>query len=597
VIDLSDASDDGLPPTIRKYNRPLFALLDRCNQSFAQERLARVGVNLLSHGLSDQFNFTFSIFDILLPQLSHAIPSVNAAAAALGAIYELQSTASSTGKSDERNTIAANQYSLAIKAMQQDLQVQKFGTVPLLMICMLLACSELLLRRRSYSLMHIQAGFKLLEERRAMFASAISLSNSSSTTSSPEENNHPTPSEAPLSDEDEIFLLFRTFDIHSSTYADRRMPTMPPPRLWLPPAVLSENLNPQTMGLDLISTIHSCLYFTSTAGQYKYLPSSLIPPSTLIEQGRHLGVLNAWLTRLDRYVMHRSVLGTSSPSQARHSPSSRTHLLMLRNMCLSTIIFASTILSPYETAWDDYSWYFEEIVSGAEEILSSRTRAQSWSPDLTGQPRSDPTYSGDTDFAFTFTPLPGVIQPLCLTAFKYRHSTYRRRAAQLMRRAGREGPWIGELVAAVADRLIEVEESHALPSENLPTDEDLAISTLLWGDVEGSGDIMKGPASIPENARISGAGMDANINRNKGVGEHDSKNWTARRSGETRARFFRCRDVEGMLEAGLGARGAGVSPWAEGGREEEVDDGSPNAGRPAWRESRYWEDWNEVLKF
>jgi hypothetical protein len=589
---LSDASEEALPPSYRRNNPPLFALLDRCNKSFAQERLARVGVDLLSHGLSDQFEFTVSIFDILLPQLSHAIPSVNAAAAALGAIYELQSTASSTGKSDERNAIAATQYSLAIKAMQQDLQVQRFGTVPLLMICMLLACSELLLRRRSYSLMHIQAGFKLLEERRATFASAMSASKSSSS-SSPVDSPSTT-SDAPLSDEDEIFLLFRTFDIHSSTYADRRMPTMPPPRLWLPPAVLSENLDPRTMGLDLISTIHSCLYFTSTAGQYKYLPASQVPASILIEQGRHLGVLNAWLTRLDRYVMHRSILGTSAP---RVNPKSRTHLLMLRNMCLSTIIFASTILSPYETAWDDYSWYFEEIISGAEEILSSRSRARSrsWSPDLNGQSKSDPdrTYSGNTDFAFTFTPLPGVIQPLCLTAFKYRHSSYRRRAAQLMRCAGREGPWIGELVAAVAERLIEVEESHALPEGEAEADE---ISALLWGDV--GEDIIKGPASIPENARISGAGMDANINRNKGPGEHDSKNWTARRSGETRARFFRCRDVEGMLEAGLGVGvedGAGI-PWAEA-VQEYVDHGSPNAGRPVWRDERYWEDWNEVLKF
>jgi hypothetical protein len=579
VIDLSDASEDALPPSFRRRNPPAFALLDRCNKSFAQERLARVGVNLLSHGLADQFDFTISIFDMLLPQLSHAIPSVNAAAAALGAIYELQSTASSTGKSDERNAIAATQYSLAIKAMQQDLQVQRFGTVPLLMVCMLLACSELLLRRRSYSLMHIQAGFKLLEERRAAFESEMFASAVSSPT-----NIASPPSEIPFSGEDEIFILFRTFDIHSSTYADRRMPTMPSPRLWLPPAVLSDNIDPKTMGLDLISTIHSCLYFTSTAGQYKYLPASHIPSEILIEQGRHLGILNAWLTRLDRYVMHRSILGTS---QAK--PKGRTHLLMLRNMCLSTIIFASTILSPYETAWDDYSWYFEEIVSGAEEILSERARARSWSPNINGEPKTDNdrTYSGDSDFAFTFTPLPGVIQPLCLTAFKYRQSAYRRRAAQLMRCAGREGPWIGELVAAVADRLIEVEESHALPE----ADAEIEISSLLWGDV--GLDAVQGPASIPENARISGVGMDANINRNKRAGEHDSKNWTARRSGETRARFFRCRDVEGMLEAGLGV--GGTSPFSD--RDGEIEDGSPNAGRSVWKDERYWEDWNEVLKF
>lgn len=555
MIDLSNAKDEALP-IVARHSPPPAILRDRCNPSFAQENLARLGIDLLSHGLLDQFDFTFSIFNGLLPQLSHAIPSVNAAAAALGAIYKLQSTASSASKADERNAVAANQYSLAIKAMQQDLQIQRFGTVPLLMICMLLTCSELLLRRRSYALMHIQAGFKLLEERRAMISLATSSKDDQSTFVSG----------APPSDEDELVLLFRTFDIHSSTYADRRMPTMPPPpRLWEEPRVLSNSVDPHTIGLDLISALHSCLYFTSIAGKYKYIHPSQIPAEILIEQGRHLGILNAWLTKLDRYVLHRSVL----KSRAANSQA-RSHLLMLRNMCLSTIIFASTILSPYETAWDDYSWHFEEIVSGAEEILAARP--QSASSEAYNYPGMSPSDS-DNDFTFTFTPLPGVIQPLCLTAFKYRHSTYRRRAAQLMRTAGREGPWIGELVAAVAERVIEVEELGALPEQELSWD-----MHLLDSD---------DPGSIPECARIGGVGMDANISRDQHAGVHDSKNWTARRSGETRARFFRCRDVEGMLEAGIPVDG---SPWGP-------DDGSPNGGRLIWKDTRYWEDWDEVLKF
>jgi hypothetical protein len=571
VIDLSHSPAETPPFTL--HASPTYALLNRCSRSSAQDRLANVGVDLLSRGLSDQFEFTVRIFDGLLPQLSYAIPTVNAAAAALGAIYELQATSSSTGKSDERNAVAATQYGLAIKAMQQDLQIQRFGSVPLLMICMLLACSELLLRRRSYSLMHIQAGFKILEERRATFKLTLPQSDASTPTST---------SDTPLSDEDEIFLLFRTFDIHGSTYADRRMPTMPTTHMWSPPAILSDNIDPQTIGLDLISAIHSCLYFTSSAGQYKYLPEIHVPSEILIEQGRHLGILKAWLARLDRYVMPKSA--AAAPTS---KPRVRTHLLMLRNMCLSTIIFASTILSPYETAWDDYSWYFEEIIAGAEEIMSSRERARSGSPE---SPRTDRTYSGTADFAFTFTPLPGVIQPLCLTAFKYRHSTHRRRAAQLIRKAGREGPWIGELVAAVADRLIEVEESGISP--------DMQVETAFCDDINLL-DAASGPASIPESARISGVGMDANIDRKKVPGTHDSRNWTSRRSGETRARFFKCRDVEAMLEAGTGVRPAKakVEPEMFADKEVEEDDGSPNGGRPGWKNERYWEDWNEILEF
>lgn len=527
-------------------------------------------MNLLSRGLSDQYDFTVRIFDGLLPQLSYAIPTVNAAAAALGAIYELQATAPSTYKSDERNAVAATQYGLAIKAMQQDLQMQRFGSVPLLMICMLLACSELLLRRRSYSLMHIQAGFKILEGRRAAIQSTPSSSKIDSPTST---------SDPPLSAEDEIFLLFRTFDIHGSTYADRRSPTMPTTYMWSPPAILSEEIDPETIGLDLISAIHSCLSFTSNAGQYKYLPASHVPSEILIEQGRYLGILNAWLTRLDRYVLPNSIVATPASKQK-----GRTHLLMLRNMCLSTIIFTSTILSPYETTWDDYSWYFEEIIAGAEEIISKRKNDHFGSPDISRSPGTDKTYSSDSDFTFTFTftPLPGVIQPLCLTAFKYRHSAYRRRAAQLIRKAGREGPWIGELVAAVADRLIKVEEA-GIPSD--VQDEN------LFCDDTGRLEAESGPASIPENARISGVSMDANVDRHKTASVQDSRNWTSRRSGETRARFFKCRDVERMLEAGFGV-GPG-SPFSNNKEDDESSDG----GKPGWKDEKYWEDWNEILSF
>jgi hypothetical protein len=209
--------------------------------------------------------------------------------------------------------------------MQEDLLQQRFETVPLLTICILLACSELLLRRRSYALMHIKAGFKLLEERTAMMICA-----SSSSSDRPG-------SKTLLSDEDELSLLFRTFDIHNSTYADRRTPSMPSSTfLWLPVTALTEDDSPQTIGLDLISSIHSCMCFTSSAGRYKYL---VVSPEILIEQGRHLGVLKTWLTRLNLFV-------TKHPQM---KPKWRTHLLILRNMCLSTIVFTSTILSPYET--------------------------------------------------------------------------------------------------------------------------------------------------------------------------------------------------------------------------------------------------------
>jgi hypothetical protein len=47
-----------------------------------------------------------------------------------------------------------------------------------------------------------------------------------------------------------------------------------------------------------------------------------------------------------------------------------------------------------------------------------------------------------------------------LTAIKYRHSARRRQAVELLRSTGLEGPWDGELLAAVASRAIEIEEEN-----------------------------------------------------------------------------------------------------------------------------------------
>jgi hypothetical protein len=52
------------------------------------------------------------------------------------------------------------------------------------------------------------------------------------------------------------------------------------------------------------------------------------------------------------------------------------------------------------------------------------------------------------------------VEPLFLAAIKYRRSARRRQAVEPLRRTGLEGPWDGKLLAAVATRIIEIEEEN-----------------------------------------------------------------------------------------------------------------------------------------
>ena len=115
---------------------------------------------------------------------------------------------------------------------------------------------------------------------------------------------------------------------------------------------------------------------------------------------------------------------------------------------LSTLIHLSCILSPYETAFDAHGPFFERIITDAEVVLAARHQ-ESYSPFENG-----PSIDGQR-----FTMGLGPIQPLFLTAWKYRHPLHRHRAIFLRSvDAGREGPWLGPREACITSRIMELEE-------------------------------------------------------------------------------------------------------------------------------------------
>lgn len=602
----SDTDDVELSTAaLKTLESPLDGLLNYSSRSFTQARLANIGVSLLVRNFCDQFKFSTSVFEILLPLLSHALPSVNAAAAALGAIYEVQMLESIDR--DPEDAKAADQYGLAVRYMQHDIETQPFGTIPLTMTCMLLACSELLLRRPSYALMHAEAAFNILNAEKGP--------NNTTSDGIPDFCNDST-WVAPV-DEDEMFMLFRAFDLQVSSYADWRTPSMPCKIQKSPSGVMLHPTNIREFEIRVITAIHDCLHFTAGAAPLKYTSTETLQSDVPGEQNRHIASLTALVQNLDRY---------ASPGQAnaqcgKPQPESWSLILMLRNLCLSTIILASTILTPYETAFDSYLWHFQQIVLAAEEILQERDSHELLKRDYNAVLQNE---KKAMQACFTFTPLPGLIQPLFLTASKCRHPKWRRRAINLLRRSGREGPWIGKLIARVAERVAEVEEAGSGFAMFLFTREEggLISEDLATG---------VGPSSIPEGARISGIAMDVDMDVDVDMKktselpsqEYQPANWTAQSPGFTHVRFSRCKDIETMLEITQSASNSPLSSQSDsprhrvsrdnlmarpafaknrsgsacGGPKLWEFDESSNDVMPTWRDEQFWDVWDEILEF
>jgi hypothetical protein len=370
-------------------------LLDGFRRNSEQDRLSKLGCKILAYDpLQDESSYSRCVWEYLLPQLSHAIPTVNAAAAAFGVFYELRLMP----KTDRLKSIATKQYDMALLALQQDISSQPHGSVPLLLACVMLASAELMQRRQFNALIHLQGAFKIL--------SASGRTKSRARASDEAEQTHTPGSDeddSPATDDD-LSLLFQALDVQTAGYVLGRPPDLP--------TIIFNEVRDRSRRFEnvseaeawLIPLLHSCYHFTARASAFKYLPHSPTASDLLLEQGRHIARLSQWLEILDR-----NLLSVQPGAVQQLSTKSYSHALMLRAQCLGTLIYASNVLSPYEASYDLHASRFTQIV---EDVATALSNSSDTMTDL-----------------HQYRPGPGILQSLFLTAIKYRHSARRRQAA------------------------------------------------------------------------------------------------------------------------------------------------------------------------
>ena len=366
------------------------------------------------------------------------MPSVNAAAVAFGAAYEanlLRKTSISA------KSIAIRQYQNAIRSLRLDLQDSTHGKHPLLLACVLLAGAEVVQRDMMAALTHLKGAYQILSTsqmlRKALMADSLLVD-------SLDASEVDIPSDRPQAPGEDLVHLLRNLDLQAVTFSEGRVPDMPSlePRPALPSEATFSNFEEGCMKLTRI--IHNSYHFVATASKYRYQTMNTSLTDILIEQYRHASLLQSWLRCIDKLSNRNGYPHFDNTDPATQS-SMICRALVLKTRCLSTLIFVSTVLDPYETKFDRFAHYFLEIIRCSKAVLET----------------APPQFSS-ADALPHFTISPGIIQPLVLVARKYRHSRHRREAMSLLRRAGIEGPWNGLADAIISLRVAQVEEELSI---------------------------------------------------------------------------------------------------------------------------------------
>ena len=394
------------------------------------------------------------VLNILLPQLNIISPSVNAAMAALGAVY------SSVYLHKERNSgssLALHMSRRAIAALQADIPAQPHGPVPLFLASILLAAAEVMQRHHTNALMHLDGAICVL--RTYIYTPKSSVKHSLEAGEFPSGIGH---------SEDSLgFCLHsiaQALDLQVSSFVMNR-----PPRL--PSATGSSILEGIPTTLDsadvhstLLTLLNSRYYFISQNSAYSRRSPAEVPAELHLEQNRHLAALSHWL------ITFNSDLHSTNPKidhAANQHRELRNLLLTFHTQCLTAYIYISTLLNPYETAYDALAHSFQQILTCAASLLTHRQT-----------PR----------FPFHhFSFLPGLAPALFVTAMKYRHPLHRRRAIELLDLADVEGPWDPKTLVTVAKRAVQIEEAYL---------------DLSFIDIE-----QFSPGTINEAHRLHGFGM------------------------------------------------------------------------------------------
>lgn len=383
--------------------------------------------------------FQSELWDRLIPQISHSVPVVRHAAAAVSAAHErfLCRDVLSMKANEE---FALEQYNKAIKHLIERLSSPNQTMDLMLVTCYLFMCLEMLNGNHAQALDHLQSGMRILHRQGPASKNSAIVTDLGS----------------------ELSDLSLRLNIQLSLHGRQMMVfdlESPEPDLHLAKEIVITDIFEARHTLDRL--MNTGLVFVREAS----LRKAVARDSYLPRQQQLRKEFLAW----------KNAFGRLPTTNWRHMRSidPRAPLLLWIQYRVSQI-WVETCLSMDEMIYDEYKETFETIVSDAEKLVALNSEASPEDDDLTAR----------------FTLEAGIIPMLYWSSIKCRQPLVRRRAMDVISRSPQqEGLWKKKRFLKVAQLVIDLEEKDmmSLPvEERIPTDKQRVYETMGVDEKETS---------------------------------------------------------------------------------------------------------------
>ena len=399
--------------------------------------------------LSGDFDDVF--WRVFVLQICQHEPAVKHAVLAVSSLHEGMTVPYLDA--DDRHSFALSQYNKAIACLLDQMRyVDARPLVPLL-TCVLFVCIELMQNKDKESLLHLEQGRQILSQlgRKSSLAREVDII------------------------KQHLVPMYTRLSLTSWLIGCDPVAIPTPLKLLTDVPMMYDSIS--DVRYALYDLMDECLRFAKRTHEAKF---DEIPQSTM----RAFEAEQEYLLRkLKKFNAAFSLYQLTKP---RDAPPGAVALLQIH--VHTTNIWLETALSNGETAYDDHISTFSSIIPLAASFMDAVTSpSRDYSAKATGSiAPPDPRR-----FSTTFTFEMHVIAPLFYVATKCRHPLIRRAALDLLRRnpARRENLWRANVMAAIADHTIRLEEKHlkmnrsASPSGPLPVSIPPFMATFVPADV------------------------------------------------------------------------------------------------------------------
>ncbi|KAK0646519.1 hypothetical protein B0T16DRAFT_328915 [Cercophora newfieldiana] len=377
--------------------------------------------------LSGDFDGAF--WRVIVLQICQSEPAVKHAVLAVSSLHESMTTTtmmapvnSNYGDAEDRHSFALSQYNRAIACLLDQMRdVDARPLVPLL-TCVLFVCIELMQNKDRESLLHLDQGRQILSQlgRKPAFRN-------------------------PEVDiiKQHLVPMYTRFSLTSWLIGGGPAAIPTPLKMLTDVPMLFDSI--ADVRYALYDLMDECLRFVKKTHAAKFEEASQDDMRAFEKEQEYL------LRKIAKFNVAFSLYQSSQPMDA---PPGAMALVQIHVHMMQ--IWASTALIIGEGAFDAHVSTFSSIIPLAASFMDAVGG--------TGPSGKSPSMTDPRRFSSMFTFEMHIIAPLYYVATKCRHPLIRRAALDLLRRnpARRENLWRANVMAAIADQTIRLEEKHLL---------------------------------------------------------------------------------------------------------------------------------------